>query len=79
MDFIFLYYAVQLLAGFVIFVTIWGLLHLDNWWVRAVEFPRLQILALGASAWLGLLLSGSLFSESEWQIKEWALFAALGA
>ena len=79
MDFIFLYYAVQLLAGFVIFVTIWGLLHLDNWWVRAVEFPRLQILALGASAWLGLLLSRSLFSESEWQIKEWALFAALSA
>lgn len=52
MDFILIYYAVQLLAGFVVFVTIWGWLYLDQWWVRAVEFPRIQILVLGATAWL---------------------------
>ncbi len=79
MDFILIYYAVQLLAGFVVFVTIWGWLNLDQWWVRAVEFPRIQILVLGATAWLGLLLSGSLLSGSQWQPKKWALFAALSA
>ncbi len=77
MDFILIYYAVQLLAGFVVFVTIWGWLNLDHWWVRAVEFPRIQILVLGATAWLGLLLSESLLSESQWQPKKLALFAAL--
>lgn len=74
MDFIFIYYAIQLLAGFVVFVTIWGWLSLDNWWVRAVEFPRIQILVLGLAAWLGMLLL-----YSEWQYKQWALFAALSA
>lgn len=74
MDFIFIYYAVQLLAGLVVFVTIWGWLHFDNWWVRAVEFPRLQILVLGLTAWLGMVLCWS-----QWQHKQWALFIALSA
>lgn len=74
MDFIFFYYAVQLLAGLVIFVTIWGWLNLDNWWVRAVEFPRIQILVLGLIAWLGMGLFWS-----QWQTKQWALFIALSA
>lgn len=72
MDFIFLYYAVQLLAGLVIFVTVWGWLRLDNWWVRAVEFPRIQILVLGLTAWLGMMLFWP-----QWQSKHWALFTAL--
>ncbi len=72
MDFLFIYYAVQLLAGLVVFVTIWGWLPVDNWWVRAVEFPRIQIMVLGLTAWLGMLLSWS-----TWQRKQWALFGAL--
>ncbi|WP_367103544.1 endonuclease/exonuclease/phosphatase family protein [uncultured Psychrobacter sp.] len=72
MDFLFIYYAVQLLAGLVVFVTIWGWLHIDNWWVRVVEFPRIQILVLGLTAWLGLLVTWS-----SWQRKQWALFGAL--
>lgn len=55
MDYLILYYAVQVLAGFIAFVTIWGMIPLDNWWVRGVEFPRLQIIALGTLAWVGLL------------------------
>lgn len=74
MDFIFIYYAVQLLAGLVAFITIWGWLPLDNWWVRAVEFPRIQILVLGLTAWLGMLLFWS-----NWQLAQWLLFISLTA
>ena len=74
MDFIFIYYAVQLLAGLVAFITIWGCLPLDNWWVRAVEFPRIQILVLGLTAWLGMLLFWP-----NWQLAQWLLFISLTA
>ncbi|TXD98245.1 endonuclease [Psychrobacter frigidicola] len=72
MDSSLLYYGVQLLAGLIAFITAWGWLPLDNWWVRDVEFPRIQILVLGIIAWLGMLLFGS-----EWQIGQWLLFIAL--
>ncbi len=47
----------QLLAGFVIFVTLWGFLPVDYWWVRGVDFPRIQFITLGFSGLLGLGLT----------------------
>ncbi len=72
MDISLLYYGAQWLAGFIAFVTIWGWLPLDNWWVRGVEFPRIQIMVLGVMAWIGMISFGS-----EWQIAQWLLFIAL--
>lgn len=72
MDSSLVYYGVQLLAGLVAFLTAWGWLPLDHWWVRGVEFPRIQILVLGIIAWIGMLLFGS-----EWQPMQWLLFIAL--
>lgn len=74
MDSSLLYYGVQLLAGLVAFITAWGWLPLDHWWVRDVEFPRIQILVLGIIAWLGMLLFGA-----QWQMGQWLLFIALTA
>ena len=72
MDFTFLYYSAQLLAGLIALVTVWGWLPLDNWWVRGVDFPRIQILVLGVIAWLSLLLFWS-----QWQAWQWLLFIIL--
>ncbi|SNT69419.1 endonuclease/exonuclease/phosphatase family protein [Psychrobacter sp. LV10R520-6] len=72
MDFSPLYYGVQLLAGLIAFITIWGWLPLDNWWVRSVDFPRIQILVLGIIAWLSMLIFWS-----QWQFGQWLLFVAL--
>ncbi|WP_227671454.1 hypothetical protein [Psychrobacter sp. 72-O-c] len=63
MDFSLLYYGVQLLAGLIAFITFWGWLPLDNWWVRSVDFPRIQILVLGIIAWLSMLIFWS-----QWQM-----------
>lgn len=72
MDFSLLYYGVQLLAGLVAFITIWGWLPLDHWWVRSVDFPRIQILVLGIIAWFAMLLFWS-----QWQLGQGLLFFAL--
>lgn len=72
MDFSLLYYGVLSLAGFVAFITAWGLLPLDHWWVRMVDFPRIQILVLGIVAWVGML-----FFLSQWQTWQFLLFGAL--
>lgn len=72
MDFSLLYYGVQGLAGLIAFVTVWGWLPLDNWWVRSFDFPRIQIIVLGIIAWIGML-----GFWSEWQLGQWLLFAAL--
>ncbi|MDN5665404.1 MAG: endonuclease/exonuclease/phosphatase family protein [Psychrobacter sp.] len=72
MDFSLLYYSVQWLAGLVAFVTIWGWLPLDNWWVRGVDFPRIQIMVLGVIAWVGMLVFWP-----DWQLGQWLLFVVL--
>nr|WP_299037820.1 endonuclease/exonuclease/phosphatase family protein [uncultured Psychrobacter sp.] len=72
MDISLLYYGAQWLAVFITFVTIWGWMPLDNWWVRVVEFPRIQIMVLGVVAWAAMILF-----YSEWQIGQWLLFLAL--
>ncbi len=45
----------QGLAIILIFVTLWGLLPVDYWWVRGADFPRIQILWLGLISLLGLV------------------------
>ena len=72
MDLSLLYYGIQWLAGFIALVTIWGWIPLDNWWVRGVEFPRIQIMVLGVIAWVGMVMFGS-----EWQLGQWCLFIVL--
>ncbi len=72
MDLSLIFYGVQLLAGLIAFVTVWGWLPLDNWWVRGVDFPRIQIIVLGMLAWVGMLLFWS-----QWQLSQWLLFIAL--
>ncbi|MGO1625092.1 MAG: endonuclease/exonuclease/phosphatase family protein, partial [Psychrobacter sp.] len=67
-----LYYSIQWLAGFIALVTVWGWIPLDNWWVRGVEFPRIQIMVLGVIAWLGMLVF-----YTEWQDGQWLLFTVL--
>lgn len=74
MDLSLLYYGAQWLAGFIAFVTIWGLLPLDNWWVRGVEFPRIQIMFLGFAAWLGMVIFWS-----DWELGQWLLFIVLSS
>ncbi len=72
MDVSLLYYGAQWLAGLIAFITIWGWLPLDNWWVRGVDFPRIQIMVLGIIAWIGMLVFWS-----QWQLIQGLLFAAL--
>ncbi len=72
MDVSILYYGVQLLAGLIVFVTAWGWLPLDHWWVRGVEFPRIQIMVLGIVAWIAMLLFWS-----QWHWAQWLLFIML--
>ena len=72
MDLSLLYYGAQWLAGLIIFVTVWGWLPLDNWWVRGVEFPRIQIMVLGVVTWVALVAFGS-----QWQMGQWLLFLGL--
>ena len=39
-----------------VFASVWGLLPLDHWWVRGVDFPRIQILVIGLVSLVGLLV-----------------------
>ena len=72
MDLSLLYNGAQWMAGFIAFITIWGWMPLDNWWVRGVDFPRIQIMVLGIIAWIGMIAFWS-----EWQLGQWVLFVAL--
>jgi len=51
---------VEFLAGLVIFTTLWALLSHTAWWVRCLDFPRLQILSVGVFTWLMLLVASLL-------------------
>lgn len=72
MDLSLFYYSVQGLAGFIAFITIWGWIPLDNWWVRGVDFPRIQIMVLGIIAWIGMIIFWQ-----EWELGQWLLFVSL--
>ena len=67
-----LYLMFQILAGLVIFASVWGLLPLDHWWIRGVDFPRIQILFIGLASLIGLLIL-----TPQWQTAEIALTLAL--
>lgn len=67
-----LYLMFQILAGLVIFASVWGLLPLDYWWIRGVDFPRIQILFIGLASLIGLLIL-----TPQWQMAEIALMLAL--
>ncbi len=47
---------VEILAGFVIWLTFWSLIPRDEWWFRGADFPRLQILALGVITFILILI-----------------------
>ena len=47
---------VEILAGFVVWLSFWSLIPRDEWWFRGADFPRLQILALGIVAFILLLV-----------------------
>lgn len=67
-----LYEIAQGLAGLITFLTIWGWLPLDHWWVRGVDFPRIQFLVLGAVAYVGMLAF-----VGEWETVQWGLMVGL--
>ena len=48
-------FAFTALAVLVVIATLLPMLRVDPWWVRSLDFPRVQILALGALAAGGLL------------------------
>lgn len=62
----------QVLAGLVTFLTMWGWLPFDHWWIRGVDFPRIQILFLGVIAWFAMLLF-----FPQWQMPQWGLMLLL--
>ncbi|PNK61381.1 endonuclease/exonuclease/phosphatase family protein [Psychrobacter sp. FDAARGOS_221] len=68
----YIYLASQICAGLVVFITVWGWLPLDNWWVRGVDFPRIQILVVGIISLIALLLL-----TPQWQGLEIGLLLAL--
>lgn len=45
----------EILAIVVIWLSFWSLIPRDEWWFRAADFPRLQLLGLGGCALLGLV------------------------
>jgi endonuclease/exonuclease/phosphatase (EEP) superfamily protein YafD len=62
------------MAILVIVLTILSLVPSDRWWIRAADFPRLQLLCLGVVSLLGILIAGG-------QLRSWTqllLLAALG-
>lgn len=72
-----LYFIFQILAGLVVFVSVWGLLPLDHWWIRGVDFPRIQILVIGLVSLIGLLVLAPQWES--WDIMLLlALIAAVG-
>lgn len=48
--------AVQILACFISVLTFGSLIHRNEWWIRGLDFPRLQLLSCGVVVLLPLLL-----------------------
>ncbi|SUO95584.1 endonuclease/exonuclease/phosphatase family protein [Suttonella ornithocola] len=55
----------NIIAVIFTFLTFWGKLPFDHWWIRAMDFPRIQMLCIGIFSWLGLWLY-----FSQWQTVE---------
>ena len=54
---------IEILAGIVIWLSLWSLIPRDEWWFRGADFPRLQILALGFVAFILLI-----FWQTPWSL-----------
>ncbi|MFW2163011.1 endonuclease/exonuclease/phosphatase family protein [Acinetobacter beijerinckii] len=66
---------IEICAVLVIWLSVWSLIPRDEWWFRGADFPRLQILAIGIFALLGLL-----FIDAEWSLdREILLFCTIAA
>lgn len=52
----FLFWAAHILAALVIIMTAIPLFRAEAWWIRAFDFPRLQVALLGILALAGILL-----------------------
>lgn len=63
---------VEILAGFVIWLSFWSLIPRDEWWFRGADFPRLQILALGVIAFVLILLL-----DAPWDLRRQMVLIAL--
>ncbi|KAB0627648.1 endonuclease [Acinetobacter gandensis] len=63
---------VEILSVVVIWLTFWSLIPRDEWWFRGADFPRLQILALGAIAFILLIVW-----KGEWDTPREIIFVAL--
>lgn len=63
---------VEILSVVVIWLTFWSLIPRDEWWFRGADFPRLQILALGAIAFILLIVW-----KGDWDTPREIIFVAL--
>lgn len=63
---------IEILAVVVIWLSFWSLIPRDEWWFRATDFPRLQILALGLIAFMLMI-----FWPAEWDLTRQIIFIAL--
>lgn len=63
---------IEFCAVLVIWLSLWSLIPRDEWWFRGADFPRLQILAIGIIALLGLL-----FMRTEWTLTREVLLLGL--
>ncbi|NAR28518.1 endonuclease [Acinetobacter haemolyticus] len=65
---------IQVGAVLVIWLTFWSLIPRDEWWFRGMDFPRLQILAVGL-----FIFCAMLFVVADWTIWSEVLFVLLVA